>query len=229
VNALAVIPAKGQSRRVPGKNLRPLAGRPLFLWTVNAALRSEIVTRIVVSTDSDEVARLAESAGANVTDHPEIKPGVEAQDVAVHVVRQEIAADRTPDVVVMLLPTSPFRTAKHIDEAIRLHAEHPDLNVLSVCEDQPHRMHDSYLAAGGRRMDPVLAGRDAAVALNGAIWIATPERLLEKGRFFGERAIPYLMDRESGLDIDWPHEWAAAEWIARERFGMMVRWDLVDA
>lgn len=135
---LALVPARGGSKGVPGKNIRPLAGKPLISYTINAALRSEYQLRVVVSTDDVRIAEVSRAAGAEV---PFLRPQELALDEtptlsvvqdALHWLKEHEAYE--PEIVVLLQPTSPLRTAQHIDEGIRLLLETGADSVISVCE-----------------------------------------------------------------------------------------------
>lgn len=216
MNVLAIVPAKGDSSRIPGKNVRPLGGRPLFLWTVEAALGS-CATRVVVSTEAQEVAKLAREAGAEVLPRPAelARDPAEAQDVAVHVLRTLAEEGYRPDVAVMLLPTSPFRTDRHIDEAVDLHL-YSGRDVVSVVS-RPEAKH-KWVARGPDGL--VWAGRlDHPMELNGATWVSTPARVLECGGFPVEGAIAYPMPRDAGIDIDRELDWWLAEAVVEAAMG----------
>jgi CMP-N-acetylneuraminic acid synthetase len=199
VNVLAVIPAKGASSRVSGKNLRPLGGKPLVAWTIDAALEARSITRVVVSTDSDAVAEVARGRGVDVLCRPAplAADGVEVAGVVTHAL-DELAADGyVPDVVVLLQPTSPFRDGLVVDECVALHL------------------------AFGKTVATAREGwefTDAAPGVvkrphpNGACWVVAREVFRRTGYFRAEEL--YVLDAVSGIDIDWPHEFAAAEWVA---------------
>jgi CMP-N,N'-diacetyllegionaminic acid synthase len=215
MNVVALIPAKGTSSRIPGKNLRPLGGKPLVAWTIEAALASEVVTRVLVSTECPDVAMAADEWGAEVLARPPelAHDPAEAQDVAVHAVQWLATARETPDVVVMLLPTSPFRTGRHIDEAFSWHAI-DGRNVVSVTS-RPEGRQKWHSTEEGAALARIAATHP--VELNGAIWIATPGRVLADGGFETVGAWPYPMPRDAGLDIDRPLDWMLAEAILAER------------
>lgn len=214
MNVLAVIPAKASSSRVPGKNLRPLGGVPLFLWTVRAARQVQPRMTVVVSTDAgpagDEIAALAVHEGAAVIRRPKelCEDPAQAPDVVLHALDSLERHGQKFDTVVMLLPTSPFRAAKHIEEALRLKAERGH-NVVSVCEGGlSHKL--VQMEPHGLLIGPPIRRwmNDRNYLLNGAIWIASPKRLRAEGFFDAE--IPYVMDDVSGMDIDTHGDWLAA-------------------
>lgn len=234
---LCVVPAKASSTRIPGKNLRPLGGVPLFLWTVRAAIEADIGP-VVVSTDrgdaGETIARLALAEGAIVVHRPAelCRDPAEAPDAVLHALGHLRARTRLrPSSVCMLLPTSPFRTAAQIREAVRLHqgtAERP--NVVSVGQALRSAFHhklclvagDGAIYFGPPLRDTALANTSVVrdgVLLNGAIWIAATDRLESDRHFSAIGALPYLMDEESGLDIDTEHDFSVARLIAARRTG----------
>jgi CMP-N-acetylneuraminic acid synthetase len=142
MHVLAVIPARAGSKGIPGKNIRPLNGRPLLAYSVDAARESRTVTRVVVSTDDEEIARVAREAGAEV---PFLRPAALAGDAVpmLDTLQQVVAALKSadaycPDIIVLLQPTSPLRTAAHVDAAVTLLLETSADSVVSVV-DVPHQ------------------------------------------------------------------------------------------
>lgn len=189
----AIIPAKGQSERVPGKNMRPLGGRPLVAWTIEAALGSR-VERVYVSTDDPAIAALAREMGAEVIDRPAAlsAPGVEVAEVVAHALTVVPAST-----LVVLLPTSPFRSAQDVDAALDLHQQTGQSVASAV-------LRWSFTAQA-----PGVIKRPAP---NGAIWVMSRVVFEDLGHLHCE--IPYLMSEAAGQDIDHAHEFAAAEWLA---------------
>lgn len=227
MSVLAVIPAKASSSRVPGKNMRPLGGVPLFLWTVKAARAVQPHMTVVVSTDAgpagDEIAGLAIKEGTVVIRRPKelCEDPAQAPDVALHALSYlEKNCKQTFDTVVMLLPTSPFRTATHIKDALELHSMHR-ANVVSV--DRVDAMHhkavnlyrDNLILYGPPLRDASMSPRYAAI--NGAIWIAPPANLRRDRHVKAVGGHAYVMDETSGLDIDTELDWMVAEAILAQR------------
>lgn len=226
---LAVIPARGGSKGVPRKNLRLLAGRPLVAWSIAAAREAAGVDRVVVSTDDAEIAAVSRSFGAEVMMRPPELARDDSPTLAAlrHVVETlEAAEGYRPDAVLTLQPTSPLRTARHIDEAAALFAADPAADSLVSCVPVPHIFHprsvmkqdaDGYLVPyladpqPTRRQDkePVFARNGAAV------YITRTARLAEF--VFGGRLIAYMMDEESSIDIDAEADLVRAEEILRRR------------
>jgi CMP-N,N'-diacetyllegionaminic acid synthase len=147
MRVLSVIIARGGSQRVPDKNIRLLAGRPLLAYSIEAAKRSRYVQRVVVSTDSDAIADIAAMEGAEVPFRrpAEISQGhsteLEAMEHALGWLRDHEAYE--PDLVVLLRPTSPFRTSATIDRAIDLLIDDPSahcVRTVRLCSEHPHKM-----------------------------------------------------------------------------------------
>jgi len=137
VKYLAVITARGGSKGIPGKNTKPLNGKPLILYTVEAARRVFQDQHIYVSTDSQEIKNTVESSGLEV---PFLRPAELAtdtsssEDVLKHAIKEAVKKGLLFDAVVLLQPTSPFRNEEHIQEAIKQFEQHSDSLLLSVTE-----------------------------------------------------------------------------------------------
>lgn len=137
MHVLAVIPARGGSRAIPLKNIRPLAGKPLLAYTIEAAKQSRYLDRCVVSTDHDHIANVAAGYGVEVIRRPSEYATDEAPTelALLHAVEMMKASGYRPDFVVTLEPTSPFRTARLIDRCIELAIGHADADcVMTVTE-----------------------------------------------------------------------------------------------
>lgn len=225
---LAIVPARGGSKGVPRKNLRLVAGRPLIGWTIAAAAESSAVDRLVVSTEDAEIAEVARGLGAEVIDRP---PELARDDTpTLPVLRHAVAALEAhgyrSDAVLTLQPTSPLRTARHIDEAAALFAADPDADSLVSCVVVPHVFHPRSVmrrTAEGY-LEPFLTDpqptrrqdKEPVFARNGAAIYITRTPCLD--RFvFGGRLIPYMMDETASLDIDREADLAEAERRLSER------------
>ena len=113
---LGLIPARGGSKGVPGKNIKVICGKPLIVWTIESALQSALLDKVVVTTDSEEIAEIARNAGAEIRMRPKelATDTASTQDVMLHALKYDQA-----DIVVLLQPTSPYRTKGLIDECVR--------------------------------------------------------------------------------------------------------------
>lgn len=223
IQFLAVIPARSGSRRIPEKNLRTFGGKPLILWTVEAARKSRLLQRVLVSTDSQTIADTARRAGLEV---PFLRPAALATETApmVDVIRHAVGfvekEGASVSSVVTLQPTSPLRTADDIDAALKVYLEAPDRAVVSVSPASPPpefwmRLEDDALVPMAGSW-PTLRSQDAppVYALNGSIYV-TPRSLLRQGDLVGPRPRAYVMPKERSVDIDEESDWRIAEALAR--------------
>ncbi len=199
---LGVIPAKKASRRCPNKNMRILGDKPLVGWTFEAASGSELLDTVVVTSDSVEIRKLAESHGFEAFD--EGTPPDTASGATIRAMNEYDA-----EVVVMLQPTSPFRRPVHIDACIKL--ADGGLPVISVRDVHglPYRRHGESAAKQ--------VGADL-LATNGAVYVATKEWLERNHGFHGRTVIPYPMDDIASVDIDTEFDWAVAEMVVRNGY-----------
>jgi CMP-N-acetylneuraminic acid synthetase len=228
VRALGVIPARGGSKGVAGKNLRPLGGRPLIAHTIAAAAGSARLTRSVVSTDDDEIARVAVAHGADV---PFVRPVDLATDsarslpVLVHALGAlERGGDEAYDVVVMLQPTTPFRTSADIDGALELLDRTGADSVISVVDVGGHHPARMKFLDGDRLVDPPFCEAEEnqprqeltpMYLRNGAIY-ATRRDVLLAGSFKGRDCRAWLMPAERSVNIDTTDDLRYANWLLAE-------------
>lgn len=224
---LALIPARGGSKRVPGKNIKPLDGLPLIAWTIQAAQQSGVCDAIQVSTDDESIAAVAREFGATV---PGLRPAHLATDMASSVDVALHALDTYEDVhgaidgLLLLQPTSPFRTADTIRRGIAMFVE--SKAAFPIVGMSPASCHPAWCFHDTENgMAPFLGWEaiakrsqdlDPAWMLNGAIYIISPRRLREERRFLTVDTLPLLMhDQKEGIDIDTPEDWAAAEFALK--------------
>lgn len=218
---LGLIPARGGSKGIPRKNLLPIAGKPLIAWTIEAALAAKCIDRVVVTTDDEEIARVAKTYRADV---PFLRPAELARDETpgIDPVLHAIDAVTGYDRVVLLQPTSPLRTAADIDSAIAL-AE-AGASVVSVTEavhaDWIFAM-DAHGALDIGATPPVARRQDMVkrYALNGAIYVARCAILRESRGFLASGTLGYVMPAERSVDIDGPLDWRLAELLLADRGG----------
>ena len=209
MTVLAVILARGGSKGLPGKNLLPLAGRPLLVWSVDAGLQAERVDRVVVSSDDAAILDAARRAGAEAL----LRPTELAQDDTTSeasLVHAWEAAGRGEDIIVLLQPTSPLRTAEDVDAAL-VALEDPDVDsVISVIEPEQtpwkcfYTGEDGYLHGVVDDETPFRPRQELprAYAPNGAIYAVRAKLFETTGRLFQPRTVPYLMPAERSLDVD---------------------------
>lgn len=219
---LALIPARGGSKRLPGKNKRLLGGMPLVLWSISATRGIAEICDVMVSTDDPEIAQISADAGAMA---PWLRPLELATDVATSVDVAIHALDwyeinKSPvDGLLLLQPTSPFRTRTTIQKAIDLFSENAGLPVVSVSPTHHHPMWTMKLAAG--LLVPYLdehglnmRSQDlpTAFVVNGNIYLVTPSHLRDQRSFFGAKTVPLLLESQiESIDIDTDWDFAIAE------------------
>lgn len=218
---VAVVPARGGSKGVPLKNLQPLGGRPLVAWTVEAALATPEIDRVLVSTDHAGIAAAARAAGAEVAPRPAALAGDEAQavDLLRHLIAELRAAGESARYLVLLQPTSPFRRPADIRACLeRLHGEGLD-SVATFTEATQHPQLAWRIAEG--RPEPFAGGAfpwrprqqlPPAHQLNGCVYALVADRLgpEETGVLFG-RAGAVVMPAERSLDINYPLDFVIAD------------------
>jgi CMP-N,N'-diacetyllegionaminic acid synthase len=215
VHVVALIPARGGSKGIPRKNLAPLAGKPLLHWAIDAALAADTVTRVVVSTDDDEIA--AAAGDAELLRRPADLAGDDTP--MLDVIRHALDHVEPCDVLVLLQPTSPLRRPEQVDEAVRLLLESGADTVVSVVE-VPHRYEPSSLMElrEGRlvaRSEPTTRqAKGQLYARNGPAILAVRPSGLGDG-LYGGNVVGYVMDEHDSLDIDTPHDLELAEQLLR--------------
>lgn len=226
MTCIALIPARGGSKGVPGKNLKKLAGKPLIGWTIEAAKLVSEIDEIVVSTDDPEIAEISRSFGASV---PFVRPERYAADNvhAVHVILHfldwlESQQRELPDTVMMLLPTAPLRRSWHIANALQVFQEDLSSPVISVYRSLTplislRRIEDGKLAPVIKTKDLNIQRQDLkpVFGVNGSIYIASPEILRAEGTFHTITARPFIMDRLHSLDINSLDDFAMAEHLLK--------------
>jgi N-acylneuraminate cytidylyltransferase len=207
---LAIVPARGGSQRLIAKNAKSLAGRPLVAWTLEAARGSALIDELVVSTDDPAVAATAAGMG---WPPPFMRPDHLSGATASVIDAIEHALDEVGgrwDYVVLLQPTSPLRTAKDIDEAIRLCDETGAPAVIGVSPlPKPTSFYGRVDEAG--RFTPGGVDLERTVVINGAVYVGRPEILLRDRTFQSAGARAYPMPFERGWDVDTPAEFAVCE------------------
>lgn len=207
---LAIIPARGGSKRLPRKNILSIAGKPLIDWTIEAALSSEYVDEVFVSTDDQEIAGIASKHNISI---PELRPRAlssdyaSTQDVIFYTLEN---FGNEADIIVILQPTSPLRVAEQIDGAIKLFEKNNAFSVVSVtpCEHPPMWSNtlpencsmEGFLDAASNKRSQDL---DIYFRLNGAIYVYDVAKLNALGVMaYTSESYAYKMCHESSVDID---------------------------
>jgi N-acylneuraminate cytidylyltransferase len=227
---LAIIPARGGSKGIPRKNIRPFAGYPLISWSIAAGLQAETVTRVIVSTDDDEIAAVACHWGAEI---PFLRPAELAQDRTTDfpVFQHALAwlaehENYHPEAVIQLRPTSPVRSRACVDEAVRLLISNPEADsVRAVVESgqNPYKMWRIDPESG--HVVPLLTVPGLAEPYNAPRQILPPTywqtghidviRLatILAGSMSGGIILPLVLEPHYTVDLDTPSDWEHAEWL----------------
>lgn len=224
---IALIPARGGSKGLPRKNILLFAGKPLIAWTIEQALASNYLDRVIVSTDDNEIADVSKSYGADV---PFIRPkelatdDAKAIDVISHTIDYLLKHDGPFDILLLLQPTSPLRTSQDIENAIALLFAKKAKAVVSVCEAKHHPYWSNTLPEDGCmkdfiRLDILNKNRQELpifYRLNGAIYLTYCDYLKKDSGFFGDRTYAYIMPPERSIDIDTKVDFRLAEILKEE-------------
>lgn len=231
---LAIIPARGGSKTIPKKNIKPLLGRSLIEYTFDSAKRSRLITRIILTTDDEEIMKIGKRNDIEV---PFLRPKELAEDktptlpVLVHTVNfLKEKENYYPDYIVLLQPTTPLRTERHIDEALKILIKSKKDSVVSVTEVPSHYNPHWQLKIIDNRLVFFLDEKKSLGGVitrkqdlpktyyrNGAIYAFPTKTLMEKNSLYGDECIPYLMSEEDSINIDTLKEFLIAELMLKNR------------
>lgn len=227
---LGVITARGGSKGIPGKNIKELRGKPLIVYTIEAAKVAGVFDRLILSTDDSEIAEVAKKYGCEV---PFMRPTDLAQDTTPHlpVIQHAVSwlkdnENYSPDYVMILQPTAPLRQAFHIQEAVKIMEEGTSDSVVSVSEvpghHNPHWQfvidEDNKLSIfTGEPLSQIIKRRQdlpKTYTRNGAIYLFKTELLFRpEPTLFGENARVYVMEDKYSVNIDGMEDWNKAEFL----------------
>ena len=229
-NIAAIIPARGNSKGIPRKNVKPLTGKPLIIWTIETAFKCQCVDRVIVSTEDVEIAEVSKRHSAEA---PFMRPIKLSEDdvsdfqVCQHALRWMADHENYhPDIVVWLRPTCPLRRAEDIEAAVeKLITTRADcVRSVSLVEDHPYWMKQ----IDGDRLLPFLEDKDErkyyqrqllppVYRLNGAVDVVWAKNVLEKKLLFGGDMRAYIMPQELSLDIDTELDFILTEAILKRQ------------
>ncbi len=219
---LALIPARGGSKRLPRKNVRPLGGKPLIEWSIAAAKGMPDIVAVLVSTDDPEIASLARAAGALV---PWLRPAelstdtARSVDVALHALEYYEQKHGRVDGLLLLQPTSPFRSPASMRAGLALFSRNPGCSVVGVSPAATHPLWCFRL--DGQKLKPFvesgglhLRSQDLppAYAVNGAFYLVPADVLRKSHSLYAQDMLPLIMESPVELvDIDTEQDWKLAE------------------
>lgn len=225
---LALVPARGGSKRIPKKNIRPLGGKPLIAWTIEVALGAPEIVDVLVSTDSPEIAQVARATNALV---PWLRPPelstdeATSIDVCMHALNWYENEKGSVDGLLLLQPTSPFRSTEDVRRCIEILKSHPQQSVVSFSPAESHPMW--CFSINGESIQPFIKVADRTIrsqdlppayVINGAYYAASPAYLRKKNGFIGADTVPLIMDEaEKAIDIDTEWDWMLAETLLAGR------------
>jgi CMP-N,N'-diacetyllegionaminic acid synthase len=223
---IAIIPARGGSKGLSRKNVRILNGKPLIYYTIEVALGTKPIDRVIVSTEDDEIANISRNYGAEVIARP-ISLALDntpSLPVFQHVIKYlEDNEQYDPDIIIILQPTSPLRTVCDVEGALNKYLESRCDSMVSVCRAE----HPPYLmfTIEDNKMKPIIQNRekitrrqDAPIVyrLNGAIYIAKKDFIMSENKIMDENTIAFEMPVERSVDIDNQIDLEFAEFLSKK-------------
>lgn len=223
-SVLAIIPARGGSKGLSGKNILELGGKPLVAWTIEVGKQSQYIDRLILSSEDAEIIRVAEDWGCEV---PFVRPAKLAQDETpgiAPVLHALETLNEKYDYVILLQPTSPFRTAMDIDGCLELCCVNDSPSCVSVAEtsENPYWM---FSMAQDKKIEPLIRIKDEvhqrqllpeSFILNGAIYISKTEYIAMEKSFVTKDTLAFIMDRDHSVDIDSEKDLLYAKFLLNE-------------
>jgi len=227
-SVVALVTARGGSKGLPRKNIRPLLSKPLIAWSIEEAKKCRFIDRTIVSTDDEKIMDVARKYGGET---PFLRPKRLAQDrskmvdVIIHALDRLKASGHRYDLFVLLQPTSPLRTAKDIEGAIKLFSSKKAKAVVSVCEAELHPYLANMLPKDNcmknfLRADVMDKNRQELpkyYRLNGAIFAANCGYFRRYKSFYGKSSYAYIMPQDRSIDIDSEIDLSLAEYLLKKR------------
>jgi CMP-N,N'-diacetyllegionaminic acid synthase len=224
MKVLAVIPARGGSKRIPRKNVKLMAGKPLIAWTIEEALKAKSLSRLIVSTDDEEIAEISKLYGADV---PFLRPQHLSRDESTGVSTALHAINELSDFnwIMLLQPTSPLRTKEDIDGIFEYCIQKRGSSAVSLAEtiQSPSWM---FTLGKDRKVIPLLNNKNVTqtktsttYVLNGALYLAKVEWLKRTQNLIGGDTLGYLMPADRSIDIDTDDDWQKAELLIKSVYG----------
>ena len=226
-----MIPARGGSKRLPGKNVRLLGERPLIVWSIDVAKGIPDICDILVSTDDSAIAEVARNAGARV---PWLRPAelatdtASSVDVCLHALDWYEDENGNVDGLLLLAPTSPFRSRESVLRGCELFRVHQRRPVLGISAAKSHPMWCFRIE--GDTMRPFMDGEGLhvrsqdlppAYVVDGGFYLIAPEDLRQRRSFYSDDLVPLIVDNaDEAIDIDTERDWKMAEAIAKSRGGI---------
>lgn len=223
---VAIIPARGGSKGLERKNIRILAGKPMIVYTIEAAQSSKKISDFYVSTEDKEIKNVAKRYGAAVIERPKelAKDTTPMVDVLKHAVKYMERQGIIIDAVMLLQPTSPVRDTKDIDSAVSEFEKNKCDSLVSMCEVKcsPYWMKKIEMGKvlsfiKGKKEYTRRQDLPKVYQLNGSIYITRKNVLLKENKILGKNTIPFLMPEENSIDVDTELDFLTAEAVIKKR------------
>jgi len=224
---IAIIPARGGSKGLPKKNIRLLAGKPLVARTIESALKSKYINRVIVSTEDKEIAEISQKYKAEVIQRPKklAADNSDTEDAVFQVLGVLKKDNYIPDVVILLQPTSPLREAKDIDDSLEIFLKNNHQSVVSVSnvEKPPYWCFkvtkEKFLkpAFGWKYFKLRRQDLPKLYAPNGAIYVSSLKNLFKYKSFYSKNILPYIMPSGRSIDIDKEDDLKMAEYYFKNK------------
>jgi CMP-N-acetylneuraminic acid synthetase len=220
---LALIPARGGSKRLPHKNIKDFCGKPLVSWTIEQAFSSRFIDKVVVSTDDEEIASVARNYGAEI---PFLRSKELANDDSpiIDTIIQSInwfkKRNESFDILILLQPTSPLRSFNDIDKCIEIYLNEKPSSIISVSEEKKHlsmffKIDNGYLES--LLNDFRFKDLPNIFTPNGAIFVSSVNNICKSKSFYKGNILPYIMPSERSIDIDYEFDFKLSEFLMNEK------------
>ena len=220
---IALIPARAGSKGIPGKNIKEFFGKPLLQWSIELALKSPKIQRVIVSTDDHQIADIARNNGAEV---PFMRPSKFSCDDSPGIDPVLHALDMMDDVtdVLYMQPTSPLRSLDDLESIIELRSINGRESAVSMTLSNKHPAW-MYKLSTDKRLEPIMESKSASrrqeldpvYVLNGAFYLASRNFLLREKKLFSSESIAYIMPPDRSIDIDSSMDWLLGEFLMSQQ------------
>lgn len=218
VKVIGIVPARGGSKGLPGKNLRPLAGHPLIAYSIAAGIQAKLVDRVICSTDSEDIAEIARKYGAEI---PFMRPKELAQDDSPdidffnHTINELAKSGYRPDIIVQLRPSDPIRRTGLVDDGVQLLIDNPTADSVRSITQPAYSPYKMWTVNDSGTLDPLLTVPGVAEPYNlprqelpevwwhiGVLDIVRTDVVTMKGSITGKTVLPLRVDHATSVDID---------------------------
>ena len=219
---VAVIPARGGSKGIHRKNIKLFNSKPLIYWSIQAALNSDFIDRVIVSTEDEEIAEIAKSFSAEV---PFLRPKELAKDESPGIDPVIHALEMLPDVedLILLQPTSPLRQTKHINEIFQFREKFKSDSVVSISLAKKH--FDLFFHLNSNHIISPLSNDFKAMprqkyadlyTINGALYLSSRKSIFLNKSLFSPSTLGYIMPQKYSIDIDTELDWDIAQFLMKK-------------